>query len=612
MRIFHFLCAGRAAHAGLLLLLLLVAAPAISAPAPSTIGFTGRLTTPAGAPLPNGPYSVLLSLYDASTGGLAVWSETMSVHVTDGLFSTALGSVVPLPDTLDFSKAYFVGVRAGADPEMQPRLALQGVPYALFAHDLAPNSVGSSKLRVDSDSLTAVSGGVLATRATGARYEITQTIQNVLTPAGEVWQSFTPDEAMVVHSIELRAIRPTSASSSWARLDVYEGEGTQGRLLGGGSTIIPPGDNYIVFNLDAPVLARYGATHTFHITPPGDTHFRYHNQNAYDGGRLSLDANADLWFVVAGATGNLTVRGGGDFDGPLKIAETLNLRHSDQATPGGISREDQITNLDYNFRLAGLDNTLRGGAVRIDGRFGYPLFQFLSRVPGVPGEPILAGITHDGNVGIGITDPQNGLVVAKGAGEGGSLDDGVHLGIDIADNAHIELVGGMPYIDFNTDNTSDNKARIILSATDTLQVAVPKLYVNGTLSKKAGSFRIDHPLDPENKYLCHSFVESPDMMNVYNGNVTLDANGRAEVTLPGWFEALNRDFRYQLTPIGGPGPDLYIAKEIRGNRFSIAGGRPGLRVSWMVTGIRHDRYADEHRIPVEEDKPPAEKGGVVR
>ncbi len=132
--------------------------------------------------------------------------------------------------------------------------------------------------------------------------------------------------------------------------------------------------------------------------------------------------------------------------------------------------------------------------------------------------------------------------------------------------------------------------------------------VTGNLSKGSGSFKIDHPLDPENKYLYHSFVESPDMMNVYNGNVTLDENGEAVVELPDWFEALNRDFRYQLTPLGAPGPNLYIAEEVSGNRFRIAGGTPELRVSWQITGIRKDPYANAHRVPVEEMKPEGERG----
>jgi len=132
--------------------------------------------------------------------------------------------------------------------------------------------------------------------------------------------------------------------------------------------------------------------------------------------------------------------------------------------------------------------------------------------------------------------------------------------------------------------------------------------IKGNLSKGGGSFKIDHPLDPANKYLYHSFVESPDMMNIYNGVVMLDARGSVWITLPKYFEALNQDFRYQLTSIGRPQPGLYVAREISGNRFRISGGKPGGKVSWQVTGIRHDAYADAHRIQVQEEKPPQEQG----
>jgi len=129
----------------------------------------------------------------------------------------------------------------------------------------------------------------------------------------------------------------------------------------------------------------------------------------------------------------------------------------------------------------------------------------------------------------------------------------------------------------------------------------------GTLSKTAGSFLIDHPLDPANKYLSHSFVESPDMKNIYDGIAVLDADGRADVELPDWFQALNRDFRYQLTCIGAFAP-VYVAEEIHDNGFKIAGGAAGQKISWQVTGIRQDAYANAHRIVVEENKPAEEVG----
>ncbi len=133
------------------------------------------------------------------------------------------------------------------------------------------------------------------------------------------------------------------------------------------------------------------------------------------------------------------------------------------------------------------------------------------------------------------------------------------------------------------------------------------LFVTGVIAKGGGSFKIDHPLDPENKYLYHSFVESPDMKNVYDGVVTLDRAGRAVVELPEYFEALNRDYRYQLTCVGGFAP-VYVASKVSGNRFVIAGGMQGLEVSWQVTGIRKDAFAERNRIPTSVDKPASERG----
>jgi hypothetical protein len=125
--------------------------------------------------------------------------------------------------------------------------------------------------------------------------------------------------------------------------------------------------------------------------------------------------------------------------------------------------------------------------------------------------------------------------------------------------------------------------------------------VNGGLMANFKQFVIDHPLDPEHKRLHHYSIESDQMSNIYQGNVILDANGEAEVLMPDWFEALNKDFTYQLTCVGGHA-DVYVAEEIKGNHFRIGGGMQGLKVSWQVTGIRHDPQSLKYQIPIEEWK----------
>lgn len=126
----------------------------------------------------------------------------------------------------------------------------------------------------------------------------------------------------------------------------------------------------------------------------------------------------------------------------------------------------------------------------------------------------------------------------------------------------------------------------------------------GSISKGAGTFVIDHPLDPTNKLLYHSFVESPDAMNEYTGVAVLDGQGEVRVALPNYFEALNKDFTYQFFPTDSSMPDLYIKQRISQNTFVIAGGVPGGRVSWMVTGVRHDPYILAHPIVPEVEKGP--------
>ena len=175
---------------------------------------------------------------------------------------------------------------------------------------------------------------------------------------------------------------------------------------------------------------------------------------------------------------------------------------------------------------------------------------------------------------------------------------GVRVTTDGDTGVWVQTTGASAYAALDAGRSSDSQLAAKFRG---------RVEVNGTLSKGGGSFKIDHPLDPANRYLYHSFVESPDMMNIYNGNAVTDERGFATVELPEWFEALNRDFRYQLTVIGEFAQAI-VAQKIEDGRFVIRTDKPKVEVSWQVTGIRHDAFAEANRIPVEEDKPDDEAG----
>ncbi len=216
----------------------------------------------------------------------------------------------------------------------------------------------------------------------------------------------------------------------------------------------------------------------------------------------------------------------------------------------------------------------------------------------------------NGQVGIGVLNPTSKLHVSSGLpgelirAETSYASDAVHA---VSAGTAVYGGGGTGVHGNGSSFGVYGESAAYAGWLDGQVQVVGNLFVSGTVSKGGGNFKIDHPLDPAKKYLNHSFVESPDMKNVYDGVVVLDGSGGASVELPEWFQTLNRDFRYQLTCIGGFAP-VYISEKVSGNRFAIAGGQPGMEVCWQVTGIRQDPFAEAYRIPVEEDKPPDEAG----
>jgi hypothetical protein len=285
------------------------------------------------------------------------------------------------------------------------------------------------------------------------------------------------------------------------------------------------------------------------------------------GGLKFPDGSVQTTAPVTTVVTNSTLTGDGTEASPLGIRVPLNL------TGGGtVLRVQSTSGPSRAIEVRGGPNSTGFGGTGIAGLGGAggSTFRGGAGVVGVGGQ---AGSASSGGRGV--------------EGEGGQASG--------AGNTSGDGITGFPGQIF--DGATIGKAGRFLGDVEVL----------GTVSKSGGSFKIDHPLDPENKYLSHSFVESPDMMNIYNGNITTDSSGIAVIELPEWFEALNRDFRYQLTVVGQFAQAI-VAEKVKGNRFTIQTSAPGVEVSWQVTGIRQDAWANDNRIKIEEMKSEKERG----
>jgi hypothetical protein len=404
----------------------------------------------------------------------------------------------------------------------------------------------------------------------------------------------------------------------------YNCQGVSGACTGNYNTAVGYLAGVTANNANANVT---GANNTFigYNSGPG-TSAQLNNATAIGANALVSASNAlvlgaagvNVGIGTASPTANLEVNGTTKFDGAVTFAGTENTTGSISTSaqlistvatgtaPLSVASTTQVANLNASL-LGGMPasafatigaNTFTGNQ-SVTGNIGV-----LDAAAGDTGLSVLATNTTSANTAIN--------AVAEGSGATALNVQATDLGLTAPNTAINGLADGMGGTGVlgEADNGQTAAGVWGISQNGVAGLFSGNVSITGSLSKAGGSFKIDDPIDPANKYLYHSFVESPDMKNVYDGVVTLDALGEAVVQLPDWFGALNKDFRYQLTCIGAFAP-VYIAEKINQNHFKIAGGKPGLEVSWQVTGIRQDAWANAHRIPVEVEKPAREQGYYI-
>ncbi len=158
------------------LTLILLLASSVFAAVPQTINYQGYLTDADGAV--NEAIDIKFSIYDVEADGDALWTETQTVSIYNGMYSVLLGTVDTSGNPLDlpFDTQYWLGITVDTDSEMTPRQRFAAVPYAyraVIAESVADNAVTSSNISADAVTSGkiesgAVTSGKIATDAVGS------------------------------------------------------------------------------------------------------------------------------------------------------------------------------------------------------------------------------------------------------------------------------------------------------------------------------------------------------------------------------------------------------------------------------------------------------------
>jgi len=554
----------------------------LAAAVPPLVAYQGQVLTAGGSPVANGTYSFDFAIFDAEIGGSPLWNETQpAVSVSDGLFTVFLGSVTPLPDTVFAEDLRYLQIVFEGEA-IQPRTQIGSVPFSdrVGTLDGARGGliVGGMSILIDSAD-TAIT--IIDTETGEPTFIILQDTSGVTSlsffePADSKDFNAAPGQKRL--EIRKEGITMFGASES----DTTLMAGPSGDIEGTGQVTF--GQNSSTSGVWSTIFGYFNQV----TSDTGTLSGGYSNTVSGVLGTVSGGAfnQADYSATVSGgivnkATDTGAVIGGGNVNNATGILATIaggGQNDADgawSAIGGGainMASDSQSTVAGGYFNTAsGPYATVPGGNSNVaQGRFSFAAGR-------------QANAFHDGAFVWGdstatsfssLRPNEFAVRAANGSRFLGNNPNyaGSFVNSDTGDavDALAAVSRGSLWGALYAQNTGTSPAIVGVNVGGGGPAAYLSgdVTVTGTLSKGGGAFKIDHPLDPENKYLYHSFVESPEMMNVYNGNAVTDADGYAVVTLPEYFEVLNRDFRYQLTVIGEFAQAI-VAKKIAGNQFTI-------------------------------------------
>ena len=592
---------------------------AASAIVPRLVRFSGIVKDDAGNPR-TGITGITFALYKDQSGGTALWLETQNVTLdAQGRYTVLLGSNSAegvTPELFSANQAQWLGVQPEGLPEQ--RILLASVPYALKAADAETlGGMPASSFVLAAPVAAAGSGSAGSqTAGSGANNVNPGAVPNTITGTTNYIPVYTSDAGDQGNSVLYQ--QPTTN---------YLGFQTTNPQYN--FQLVVPGEDWLYGGFSI-VPAFSGGTNWNTLYGNGGSGFSLigtAKNMGYPASRLDMGANATINFQTGNGsavpTSRMFVTAAGNVGigtvapaANLEIAGTVGLLVDSPGTITGtiVGNGSGLTSLP----AASLTGTLPTAALSGVNGSGLISLNAASLTTGtlpstaLPGNVALVNAANMFTTSQAISAAGTGLSIAS-SGSGSTA-----LSVQATDTttSNIAISGAADGLDgtgvYGQAGSGSNAYGVWgLSSTGYAGQFSGNVNITGTLTGAAESLRIDHPLDPADKYLYHASVESSEMMNIYTGNAVLDESGAGVVQLPSWFEALNTDFRYQLTAVGGPGPGLYVAQEIQNNSFRIAGGTSGLKVSWQVTGVRQDAFARANPLVVEVEKSERERGYYI-
>jgi hypothetical protein len=408
---------------------------------------------------------------------------------------------------------------------------------------------------------------------------------------------------------------------------VYSGSATNNFLAGGPAKISAVGDNTTIFlspsfyHIGLAGVANNGflgnigvfGTTKQHTIGSASSHFAIYGDNSSNNinanninvtGGFFTAKNIGTGTTITGVSANSTGSNNSSTTYGVNAIATNNSNTTANKTIGvrGESVSGNTTTNNYLYAVTNPGGYFTGD----DGQGlygtttdGYILSSFGKVSQGVTGYSNLTGAYMNAGV-VGYAEGTGNFKVGVYGNLNGTAATSVSSAIYGTDNINTSST----YAGYFLGKVSMNSS---LYVGGTAQVAGTLFASGGLTTTGTKNFTIDHPLDPENKILRHASIESNEVLNQYSGNITTDSKGNATVTLPKYFEVLNKDFRYQLTVMGSFAQAI-IKKEVSNNQFVIKSNRPNVKVSWQITGVRNDRNMQYAPFVAETEKEEKNKG----